>query len=371
MKAKDKNAWHYPRLNLATTYLDLLDIGLTNTIALFARRRSGKTEFVTHDLLPEAERRGAITYTVDFWANDENPEECVVMGVMDTFNSLSIRKKLKGQRLKEFKASLAGLSASIENPSISTINQAFALMRQIHSNDEKKVILFFDEIQHLATKTEYSVVAGALRTFIDKNKSWLTVVFTGSSQDGLMRLFKQRRSAFYEATAIKAFPLLGPEYISYTINEFNHYTGLNINPSQALRVFKDINNNPEIFSHVIEGLLISKRDDILIFYQDHSEEFSNEADIQIRWDSLTDFDSSVLGLLVDLTDQKFRCGLYCTQAYNLIKEESGSEKVTKSTVQYSIDKLRNAGWIYSPSRGKWEFEDEADLEFIRDQRGES
>jgi hypothetical protein len=362
-----KNPWHFPRIDLAKQYLDLLDIGLSNSIALFAHRRSGKTEFVTHDLLPEAERRGAITYTVDFWANDQNPSECIVTGVLNTFHSLPLRKQLKGQPLKEFKASLTGLSASIGDPNISTINQAFSLMSQMHRGDSKKVVLFLDEIQHLATEPEYSSVAAALRTFIDKNKDWLTVVFTGSSQDGLNRLFSQRKSAFYNSTSIEDFPLLSSQYVEFTIQAFKEYTNLNIAISQALRVFDQINKNPEVFSQIIKGLLFSKRDDIETFYKENTKAYSTNADIQFRWEALTDLDSSVLGLLKSLIDKEISCGLYSMAAYRIIKEEAGVEVVTKSTVQYSIDKLRKAGWIYSTGRGQWSFEDEADLVFIRSQ----
>lgn len=368
MNNSNINPWHYPRLDLAKQYLDSLDIGLTNSIALFAHRRSGKTEFVTHDLLPEAEKRGAITYTVDFWANDQNPSECIITGVMNTFHTLPVRKQLKGQSLKEFTASLTGISASIGNPNISTINQAFSLMSQIHGGDAKKVVLFLDEIQHLATEPEYSTVAAALRTFIDKNKHWLTVVFTGSSQDGLNRLFSQRKSAFYNSTSIEDFPLLGAQYVEFTIQAFNDYTNLNIAISQALRVFNEINKNPEVFSQIIKGLLFSKRDDIENFYNENLNTYSTNADIQSRWDALTDLDSSVLGLLKALIDQDVSCGLYSVKAYSIIKEEAGVDMVTKSTVQYSIDKLRKAGWIYSTGRGQWSFEDEADLAFIRSQK---
>jgi len=362
------NPWHFPRVDLAKQYLDSLDIGLSNSIALFAHRRSGKTEFVTHDLLPEAEKRGAITYTVDFWANDQNPSECIITGVMNTFHTLPVRKQLKGQPLKEFKASLTGLSAAIENPNISTINQAFSLMSQIHRGDAKKVVLFLDEIQHLATEPAYSTVAAALRTFIDKNKDWLTVVFTGSSQDGLNRLFSQRKSAFYNSTAIEDFPLLGSQYVKFTVQAFSDYTNLSIAISQALRVFNDINQNPEVFSQIIKGLLFSKRNDIEDFYNENVNTYSTSADIQSRWDALTDLDSSVLGLIKGLIDKDFSCGLYSVKAYSIIKEESGADTVTKSTVQYSIDKLRKAGWIYSTGRGQWSFEDEADLVFIRSQK---
>ena len=125
------NKCHYPRIELAQKYLTILDTGLTRTIALFARRRTGKTEFITHDLLPQAELNGAYTYTVDFWANEELPEECIVTGVFKIFYDLPIRKKPKGQPLKKFQASLLGLSASIGNSTVSTINQAFELKQEL------------------------------------------------------------------------------------------------------------------------------------------------------------------------------------------------------------------------------------------------
>src|ERR1700722_11123537 len=46
--------WHFPRPDLAQSYLRSFDLGLTSARGLFARRRMGKSEFLKHDLLPAA-----------------------------------------------------------------------------------------------------------------------------------------------------------------------------------------------------------------------------------------------------------------------------------------------------------------------------
>ena len=361
------NKWHYPRIELAQKYLTILDTGLTRTIALFARRRTGKTEFISHDLLPQAELNGAYTYTVDFWANETLPEECIVTGVMQTFHELPIRKKLKGQPLKEFQAGLSGLSASVGKPSISTINQAFELMRQIHAKDKVKVILFLDEIQHLATRTEFSPVASALRTFIDKNKPWLNVVFTGSSQDGLKRLFTQKKSAFYDSVSILDFPLLGSDYVAYTVEEFNKFTSKTLNLSEALRVFNKVNGSPDKFGQLIQMLLNNKSAAIEAIYQENKEALNDDYDVATRWEALSDIDSSVLGMIIDKIESEVSYGLYSKSAYLRVKGDTGLEVVTKSTIQNSIDRLRAGNWIFSAGHGKWSLEDETDMAFIKSQ----
>jgi len=364
------NKWHFPRRELAQKYLTILDTGLTQIIALFARRRAGKTEFITHDLLPEAEKQGAFTYIVDFWANEDSPEECIVAGVLQTFHDLPINKKLKGQPLKEFKAGIAGISASIENPTISTINQAFGLMRQIHSRDTVKVVLFFDEIQHLATRPEFGKVASALRTFIDKNKTWLNVIFTGSSQDGLQRLFSQKRAAFYQSVSVLNFPLLGADYVQHTVNGFNEFTKCNIDINSALRVFKKVNGNPEKFSRLIQMLLRDKSGDIEACYTENEHDLTDEFDVITRWEALSDVDGSVLGLVVAMIDNKINYGLYSAPAFKRVKDETGLQVVAKSTIQNAIDRLRKNNWIFSKGRGVWGIEDESDIEFIRAQISE-
>lgn len=53
--------WHYPRPELATTYLQVFDLGLMSARALFAKRRMGKSEFLEQDLIPAAREVGYLT----------------------------------------------------------------------------------------------------------------------------------------------------------------------------------------------------------------------------------------------------------------------------------------------------------------------
>lgn len=52
-----KSSWHFPRTMLAESYLLSLKQGAP-TMAIFAQRRHGKTEFLTHDMTPLAESEG-------------------------------------------------------------------------------------------------------------------------------------------------------------------------------------------------------------------------------------------------------------------------------------------------------------------------
>ena len=62
-------SWHYPRAELAASYLDTLQAGLISSMVLFAPRRKGKTEFVLEDLLPAAEAAGYRTVYCSMWQN--------------------------------------------------------------------------------------------------------------------------------------------------------------------------------------------------------------------------------------------------------------------------------------------------------------
>lgn len=256
------NKWHFPRPDLAHKYLAILDSGLTQIIALSSPRRTGKTEFVTHDFMSAVKDRGSFTYYIDFLESEGCPEERIVSSILRGFQNLPLSLKLKSESLKEFNAGVSRVNESIENPAITTINQALMLIRQIHQNDTAKVVMIFDEVQCLATKPRFEKVARALRTFIDKNKQWLSVVFTGSSKNGLKRLFSRKKSAFYYSVFVLDFPLLGAAYVHHTIKEFNYISPSKIHLSAAFRVFKKVNRNPGEFSKLIQVLLCEKSGDI-------------------------------------------------------------------------------------------------------------
>ena len=72
--------WHFNRPQLAETYIETLKTG-PQTIALFAERRKGKTDFLTFDMTPAAVEKGYRCVYVNFWEDKSNPAVCVINGI--------------------------------------------------------------------------------------------------------------------------------------------------------------------------------------------------------------------------------------------------------------------------------------------------
>src|SRR5258708_38486834 len=74
-------SWHFARPELAQHHLQTFDLGLISATALHARRRMGKTEFLTQDLTPAAVERGLAVGYCNLWQEDEDPTEAIAEAV--------------------------------------------------------------------------------------------------------------------------------------------------------------------------------------------------------------------------------------------------------------------------------------------------
>src|SRR5258706_14839241 len=74
-------SWHFARPELADHHLKAFDMGLISATALHARRRMGKTEFLTQDLTPAAVEHGLAVGYCNLWQGDEDPTEAIAEAV--------------------------------------------------------------------------------------------------------------------------------------------------------------------------------------------------------------------------------------------------------------------------------------------------
>jgi hypothetical protein len=77
MRPAIPTGWHFARPELAEYHLRTLDLGLISATALHARRRMGKTEFLTEDLSPVAHKRGYVVGYCNLWQEDQNPADAI------------------------------------------------------------------------------------------------------------------------------------------------------------------------------------------------------------------------------------------------------------------------------------------------------
>ena len=74
--------WHFPRPELAQSYLRGFDLGLTSARGLFARRRMGKSEFLKHDLLPAAIHDGYLAAYTNLWDSTDHPGQALATAIL-------------------------------------------------------------------------------------------------------------------------------------------------------------------------------------------------------------------------------------------------------------------------------------------------
>ena len=68
-----KSDWHYPRRDFAKKVYGLLANGPIQGVSIFSPRRTGKTHFLTHDLVPLAEEKGHRVVYASLWQTLDSP----------------------------------------------------------------------------------------------------------------------------------------------------------------------------------------------------------------------------------------------------------------------------------------------------------
>ena len=259
-----KDPWHYPRTALADQYLKTLGIGLSKSLVLFAQRRMGKTEFLRKDLLPAAEKAGYITIYVSLWESREDPKS-VLLDV--------IRKAAEGEGIissvwrrlgrPESKigvgtnAGTVGAQVSWEPGTAEASDHMLDLRQWMNTLAQKKnpTLLLVDEIQSLADEKRYGALVAALRSALDKHGDQIKAVFTGSSSEGLRRMFQMEKAPFFQFGHQIPFPQLGPEFVQHMLRAFANATQRQLNEAEAWQAFTDLALVPEHFRLMMANMV--------------------------------------------------------------------------------------------------------------------
>lgn len=347
MKKPFEKSWHYPRSQLAENYLVTLEHGAP-TMAIFAERRKGKTEFLNDDMTPLAISKGHRCCYVNFWEDKSNPVACIVNAVNRSLKS-EFSGSLRGWE-KEISVNLGALQAKITKEADTSVQTANAALQYL-LEPTGTLLLQCDEIQHLATQAEFESVTASLRTWIDSNKKRVRTIFTGSSQDNLNRLFRNQRAAFYNSASIVPFPDMGIEFIDFLSKRFKYLSGRELPVDAIMPAFIENHFSP---AFIVELLQVMVRDG----YYDMEEGLKHyyelnppDADNMQTWSSLTSLDQMILMQLCDPN----RKSIYTKENYGSLSRNVGA-KVTKSAVQMSIKKMREFGILISQGHGVWDFE---------------
>lgn len=354
--------WHFPRARLAQQYMNAFDTGITGALAIFAPRRMGKTEFVLMDLAPEAEARGYKVGYCSFWNLQDNPAKSLRLALDAIHEKGEWRKKwlsTLGATTTEVSASLAGAAVKIKSPDVKARTEENDLLAIIGSiskltRQRRPLLLLLDEVQHLANDTHATLVA-TMRTQFDEHKTKIRVVYTGSSRDGLQRMFRDRKAPMFHAAQEVDFPRLESDFVAFMLGAFEKACQRKLSLAMATRIFVRMNHNPALFHHLLRHMVIQGLWDVEKGYEHFLTLIDVDADCAALWAHCKPVDRALLALLAQMPD----LAIYSDETRVRIGEEVGTDSISVKVMQNSIERLRLNQIIYSPTRGEWVFEDQS------------
>lgn len=365
---KKLNDWHYARPILAQKYLDLFNIGLTSARALFARRRMGKTEFLKKDFIPAAVAEGYLAVYVNLWDLEMDPATAIISEFYKIVEPKGFNKMWETLKRPIRKIKIAGKTHGFGEASVEAdLNDnhrvsGTLLMEAMSTFDKTKkpLILVIDEAQVLAYE-ENSHFAHALRASLDIRKDRIKVMFAGSSETTLRRMFGVASEPFYNWAPLEPFELLGKEFVAAMISRVNDICKYPLSNEDAMNAFLQLKSTPEFFRRYIEQYLNNPQHGSMAALENTKTNVFSDENFKRQWDGLLAADQVLLSMIAHgETDLHGKLALQ-----RLGRELGVGDSVNKNTTQNALMRLFNKNIITKIDYGLYQFEDEAFADWVR------
>jgi hypothetical protein len=360
--------WHFARPELALKYLQTFEIGLISAQALFAPRRMGKSEFLEQDLIPAAQKSGLLTAYLNLWDAREHPRGALI-GALARASSpqglSALIKKLKAP-LKKVKASakVIGLAEGsveaelVEDPKITSL----ALSELLRSFDrpDRKLLLVLDEAQVLASPAN-SDLTHSLRAGLDIRKQTIKVVFAGSSESSLRRMFGRATEPFYNWAPIEPFDRLGAGFVTAMTLKVNQLSRYPLSEREAMSAFEALKRTPEFFRRYLQRYLSYAELGSRAALDNTLAHVFSESGYRATWDRLLPADKAVLRALAQEMND-----LHSLAARKRLGQELGLGKpVTLDTPKNALRRLQKEELVVKLEYGRYQIQDEGLIEWLR------
>ncbi len=251
-----KDIWHYHRKALAQQVLGMFESGMSNALVFFAPRRMGKTEFLRKDIQPLAEKRGWRTFYFSFLDTGIKAKSEFTQAIADFAENN--RSQVKGvlSRIKKITGGAAGFKAGIElGPKKKVKMEPKKIIGALAK--QGKILFLMDEVQTLAQNKKNDEFIAGLRTALDMHKDNVKTIFTGSSRDGLRRMFSESTAPFFHFGQNLPFPELGREFTDHLGNIFQKATQRTLDLDVLWEVFLEMEKVPQLARSLVERLALN------------------------------------------------------------------------------------------------------------------
>jgi len=361
--------WHFARPELAEHHLQAFDLGLISATALHARRRMGKTEFLTQDLTPAAEKKGYAVGYCNLWQEDQQPADAIAEAIQACAAPRRVLAKVRaklGKPVSTLKVSgkVSGIAEGgaelgfkdTDKARVSQLRAAFAAF----DRSKNTGLLLIDEAQMLADQ-RHRALEKALRALLDTRKDRLKVIFTGSSEDRLRTMFGAEDKAFYNWARVEPLPLLGEEFIRELTRRANALTTVKLTLEDTLRAFNALKRVPELFRRFLSQYLANAFEGVDRAIEKCRQSVYAEEGFARRWDRLLPADRLVLQWVAagDRDLHGSRSLARMGQALGL------GRAADRSVPQNALKRLRDRQVLIQSEKGIYRFEDETFKDWVQ------
>lgn len=358
--------WHFPRTEFAWEIYSLLASGPIQGASIFGLRRTGKTQFLTHDLASLAKTKGHRVVYASFWEISDLPLENLLAEfkralrprtnleiIKSIAQNAAMRLKLKTpDGFAEMEVDLSKSQGSGPKEQLLLLDE---YCERLASNG-KPAFLLFDEFQELENARNAKQIIGTLRTAFDKHRDKLVAVFAGSSKKGLEKMFTERDAPFFRFAKPIDFPPISEGFVNHQLSAILGNSQEKLGREEALKIFNKFDRNPYFFQSFLTEINahrhISKND----AFNNVQAKMQKEFEFQSIWDSLDTSQRVMAWLLANntKTDEEFITGFP-----NRVLSTSFSRQDTLEQLS-NLDVAEN--W-----RGKWQINDSLFKIWIKNQ----
>ena len=328
----------------------------------------GKSEFLEQDLIPAAHNSGYLTAYINLWDAREHPRGALIGALARAASPRGLSalvKKLKAP-LKKVKASakLAGLAEGsleaevLEDPKVT--GPALADLLRSFDRLSRRLLLVLDEAQVLVSAV-HSDLTHALRAGLDTRKQTIKVVFAGSSESSLRRMFGRATEPFYNWAPIDPFERLGAEFVTAMTRKVNHLSRYPLAEKEALRAFAALQRTPEFFRRYLQRYLSYAELGSRAALDDTLAHVFDDSGYRAAWDRLLPADRAILRALAeDVSD------LHSIAARKRLGRELGLGKpASVDTARNALRRLEKGELVVKLEYGLYQIQDAGLVEWLR------
>jgi hypothetical protein len=330
----------------------------------------GKSEFLEQDLIPAARDAGYLTVYLNLWDARSQPAPAFLAALTRALKPTGLRKLAKTLKrpLKSIKASakVAGMAEGSLEAELGGTEAAVTprLTELIRGFDKpnRRMLLVLDEAQVLAASA-HTDLAHSLRASLDGRKHNIKVIFAGSSEATLRRMFGRSTEPFYNWAPLEPFELLGEEFVRAMVVKVNRLSRYPLTQKDALAAFGSLKRTPEFFRRYLSRYLAYADLGSKAALLDTEAHVFNDANFVSTWHRLLPADRELLRLIVsgvtDLFSESSRGRLGAALGLN--------EAVAKNVPQQSLRRLQDADLVLRMDYGDYRVQDDALAEWLRNQ----